>query len=318
MKSLFSSLLKFSKKNTFFVFLLLSFPISFILLFRNTKKSKNDLPTSYAGSSHLTLPELKEHTKLYNSKIEAYRKSKRKKDLEEKLSKPHLEFPSSFEEPIKEPTERFAVSLPTYPSEPFKETQKPLEKKTAKIKKKLPSKEDLARQTKLKKRKELEEQMKKQTYTTYEKDILLAEINHNQIITNGKEIRFHLLEDTILEGVTIPAYTPFYGKASFNTHRIEVVFSSIVYQNRLFPFKRILYDFDGFIGIAIDAKEELQERDQHVQDEAMDLDQNLEAIKGGKYIAQGVHTLKKVFTKKEKNTTVELISGHRILLKKPN
>jgi hypothetical protein len=321
MKPIFPTLLKLIKSNPLLFFLSLGFPITFILFFKSTTKPQTSTATSFFKSTPLGLFELEKQTQLYSSKIKAYKQAKEKKDKQLHTPEPYyVDFPSS----LKEQPNNLIQNTSPEPLSLLKPVSISLQKETSK-KKMLPtknkSKEPLTKKEaykkeKQKKRKELEAFMRLSLDKPTSKDILVAEINHNQIISNGKEIRFHLLEDLLLEGITIAAYTPFYGKASFNTHRIEVSFSSIIYQNNLLPFNYVLYDFDGFKGIAIDSKEELLDKEQRIKKEALDLEENLDSLQAGKYIAKGVHSLKRVFGKKVKKPTVHLISGHRILLKK--
>lgn len=327
MKNQKPSILKLLQNNISLVFIIVvSIVIVSWFLFKKSNP-KNPSELSHFSSTHENLPELKNQVSLYQSKIQAYKEAKKRKA--KKNQKDPLElFEDSFPiEPPLDPLQKPSRELPQQIPAKSQKQINPQPTSIAKTKKKSPStfqkpftlepeKKDKSLE-KEKRRKAIENFHLQQKNKSSQKEVILAQIKQTQRISHGEEIGFQLLEDLVVDQFSIPAYNTIYGKAVFSSHRILVEFNSIVYQNQIIPFTRTLFDFDGFKGIAIDSNQEIQIKTEGLQQEILNIEDPLPSMKEkDNYISKGLHSMKKIFTPKQRKIKVELLAGHRVLLKK--
>lgn len=70
-------------------------------------------------------------------------------------------------------------------------------------------------------------------------------------ITTASQVRIRLLDNVVVNGLTIPKNTMVYAKASFSSNRIHLNIESITYNNNVYPFDAMIYDLDGFEGLYV-------------------------------------------------------------------
>lgn len=84
-----------------------------------------------------------------------------------------------------------------------------------------------------------------------EPNAVQAVIHQSQTLVPGSTVKMRLLTDIFLNGQRIPKDNFVYGVASIQGERLNIVVSSIRYQNSLYPVSLMVYDMDGLNGIYI-------------------------------------------------------------------
>lgn len=78
-----------------------------------------------------------------------------------------------------------------------------------------------------------------------------AMVYGDQAITNQGRVKIRLMEAVTVRGVTLPANTILYGQGTIANERVNIVVSSIQYENHLFPVTMTVFDMDGMAGIYV-------------------------------------------------------------------
>jgi conjugative transposon TraM protein len=84
-----------------------------------------------------------------------------------------------------------------------------------------------------------------------EPNAVQAVIHQGQTLVAGSTVKMRLLTDIFLNGQRIPKDNFVYGVANIQGERLNIVVSSIRYQNSLYPVSLMVYDMDGLNGIYI-------------------------------------------------------------------
>lgn len=285
-------------------------------------------------TKNISIPKIKELKEKSKNKLKIYEKEQLEKKKNQK-SQIELDFIN-----LKEEKNKFVINKEIEQGKEDLETKKSLsvpllreeepigvkninrEKKGIKKKPKSKTKEELEEEE-IQKIRELYEnfELQKETHNNKSKEKIdvFAEIARDQTIISGKEISFRLIEELVLENIKIPKNTPIYGISNFSSHRIKVEFSHILFKGQLIPFKRNLYDLDGFEGIGISNNTLLKEIDEHVSEEALEgTQESIDSSFSGltqKGIKAATGILKKIISKKKSLIEVHLDSGHKVILR---
>lgn len=145
----------------------------------------------------------------------------------------------------------------------------------------------------------------------------LAVIHENQKIQDDAPVKLRLLQSVFIENTAIPKGEFIYGKCRISGGRVNVTIQEIAYNNRVFPVQLKVYDqTDGMEGINIqgDMTEQVSKdgMDQLIQQ--MQLNSMTSSV-GVQAATSGIQTAKNLFSKKVKKVTINLKSGHVLLLK---
>lgn len=84
-----------------------------------------------------------------------------------------------------------------------------------------------------------------------EVEAIRAMVYGDQAITNQGRVKIRLMEAVMVRGVTLPANTIIYGQGTISNERVNVIVSSIQYENHLFPVSMTVFDTDGMAGIYV-------------------------------------------------------------------
>lgn len=86
-----------------------------------------------------------------------------------------------------------------------------------------------------------------------------AMVYGDQSIVNQGRVKVRLLEAVTVRGITLPTGTLVYGQGSFSAERVQVVITSIQYENKILPVSMTAYDMDGMAGIYVPNIQGLQD-----------------------------------------------------------
>lgn len=81
--------------------------------------------------------------------------------------------------------------------------------------------------------------------------VIKAVIHERQKVTSNTNVKFRLMQEIILNGISIPEGTFVFGKADLSNERVLVRFENFSYKGKLLPFKYSVYDNDGWEGIYV-------------------------------------------------------------------
>ncbi len=150
-------------------------------------------------------------------------------------------------------------------------------------------------------------------------NVIKAEIQQTQTVVSGSTVKVSLATDVYVNGILVPKGTLLYGIASQNGERLNVVISTIRYQNNLLPVSLSAYDLDGLEGIYIPgslsrdaAKQAGSEAVSNIG--IASLDPSLAAQAAG----AGIQAAKSLINKKVKQIKVTIKAGYHVLLKDDN
>lgn len=74
-------------------------------------------------------------------------------------------------------------------------------------------------------------------------------IHGDQTVVTGSTVRMRMLEDAVVCGMKIPAYTLFYGVATLGANRLEVVVNNLKVGNTISPVSFVIFDNDAMEGL---------------------------------------------------------------------
>lgn len=142
-----------------------------------------------------------------------------------------------------------------------------------------------------------------------------AVVHETQTLVNGATVKMRLLEDIMINGLTVPAGSFVFGTCSINGERLLVEIPGIRFGRNLLPVSLRAYDMDAIEGIRIPgaitrdaAKEGADRMLQSVQ--LMSLDPSIAAQAAG----AGVEVAKGLFGRKAKLVRVTVKAGYPLLL----
>ena len=90
-------------------------------------------------------------------------------------------------------------------------------------------------------------------------------IHTDQTIKEGAVVKIRLTSDINMAGLIVPKNSFVYAVANLGTERLNLVISSITYQNSIYPVKLLVYDVDGLPGIHIPGTMDQNARSQATQ-----------------------------------------------------
>lgn len=85
----------------------------------------------------------------------------------------------------------------------------------------------------------------------FESDVRAVVHGDHKNIKSGSIVKLRLLEELVLDGVSVPKNTFVYGKLTFGSGRGIIKIQNINYRNKILQFKGTVYDSDGFEGIYV-------------------------------------------------------------------
>jgi conjugative transposon TraM protein len=143
-----------------------------------------------------------------------------------------------------------------------------------------------------------------------------AVIHETKSLVNGSIVKMRLLNDVVVDEITIPKGSFVFGIGSLQGERLHVEINSIRKDNSLYPVKLVVYDLDGLEGVhipgAITRDVAKQSADNSLQNiEISSIDPSLKA----QATTAGINAAKSLLTKKAKLVKVTLKAGYKILLK---
>jgi conjugative transposon TraM protein len=146
-----------------------------------------------------------------------------------------------------------------------------------------------------------------------------AVVNETQIVVNGSSMKLRLVNDVYINGILVPKNNFFYGVASLNGERLNIVITTIHYQNNILPVALSVYDLDGLPGIyipgAITRDVAKQSADESLQGIGLT---TVDPSIGAQAASAGIQTVKNLIGKKVKLVRVTVKAGYQVLLRDNN
>ena len=125
--------------------------------------------------------------------------------------------------------------------------------------------------------------------------------------------------DVYVNGILIPKGTLLYGIASQNGERLNIVISSIHYQNNLLPVSLSVYDLDGLSGIYIPGSINRNAAKQSGSEAVSNIGiTSLDPSIAAQAASAGIQAAKSLISKKVKQVKVTIKAGYQVLLKDDN
>jgi conjugative transposon TraM protein len=146
-----------------------------------------------------------------------------------------------------------------------------------------------------------------------------AVVQETQTLVSGSTVKLRLKNDIYINGILIPKNNFIYGTASLENERLNIVITSVRFQNNLFPVALQVYDMDGITGIYIPgsvSKDALKESAQQSMQgvELTSLDPSVAA----QVTTAGISAAKNLLSKRSKLIKVTLKAGYKVLLRDNN
>lgn len=143
-----------------------------------------------------------------------------------------------------------------------------------------------------------------------------AVIHETQTLVNGSTVKLRLLNDVVINGVSIPKDNFLYGEAQLRGERLRIKISSIRFNNALFPVDLSVYDLDGLNGIyipgAITRDAAKESADQSIQTIGLS---TLDPSWGAQAATAGIQAAKTLLSRKVKLVKVTVKAGYQVLLR---
>jgi len=143
-----------------------------------------------------------------------------------------------------------------------------------------------------------------------------AVVARDQTLVSGETVMLRLSEETLINGVKIPAGNMLSGKASLSGERLMVTISSIRVGNSLVPVSLEVVDLDGIPGIRMPGSIN-RDAGKESADEAINtigmtsVDPGL----GAQVASAGLQTARSLMSRKIKLVRVSLKAGYKVLLR---
>lgn len=151
-------------------------------------------------------------------------------------------------------------------------------------------------------------------------DHVISAVVHETItLVSGSTVKLRLINDIYINGILILKNNFIYGTASLENERLNIVITSVRFQNNLFPVALHVYDMDGVMGIYIPgaiAKDALTESARQSMQgvELTSLDPSVAA----QVTTAGISAAKNLLAKRSRLIKVTLKAGYKVLLKDNN
>lgn len=146
-----------------------------------------------------------------------------------------------------------------------------------------------------------------------------AIIDESKSIINGSEVKLRLMQDITIKGITIPAGTSLFAKATFSINRLQLAIENIQHNKTIMPVSLEVYSYDGMPGIplgdAITEEVAKQGADRGLQ--ALQLT-SLNPSIGAQAAAAGIETAKTLISRKTRVIKIKLKGGYPVLLRNTN
>lgn len=143
-----------------------------------------------------------------------------------------------------------------------------------------------------------------------------AVIHQTQTLVNGSTVKLRLLDDVVINRVTIPKDNFLFGTAQLNGERLEIRINSVRYNNSLFPVELSVYDMDGQDGVyipgAITRDAAKESADRSIQTIGLT---SLDPSWGAQAATAGIQAAKTLLSRKVKLVKVTVKAGYQVLLR---
>lgn len=153
-------------------------------------------------------------------------------------------------------------------------------------------------------------------YRTNRNTSIKATIHETQTLTDGSIMKLRLLNDIYINGTNIPKNNFVFGLATLDGERLNIVITSIRFENEIFPVSLSVFDMDGIDGIyipgAITRDVAKQSADRALQGIGLTtLDPSIEA----QAASAGIEAAKSLMSRKVKLIKVTVKAGYQVLLR---
>jgi conjugative transposon TraM protein len=146
-----------------------------------------------------------------------------------------------------------------------------------------------------------------------------AVIDESRSILNGSEVKLSLMQDITIKGITVPAGTSLFAKATFSINRLQLGIENIQYDNNILPVSLEVYSYDGMPGIpltdAIAEEVAKQGADRGLQSLQL---ATLNPSLGAQAAAAGIETAKSLISRKTRVIRIKIKGGYPVLLRNSN
>lgn len=147
-----------------------------------------------------------------------------------------------------------------------------------------------------------------------------AVVHEDQTLVSGATVKLRLLQDIFISGVRIPKDQFVFGLATLNGERLQVLITSITYQNHILPVSLSVYDRDGIAGINIPGAitRDVAKRSAAQSAQGIGSLNTLNTSLEGQAVSAGLTMAQNLVGKSAKLVRVNLKAGYHVLLKDDN
>lgn len=146
-----------------------------------------------------------------------------------------------------------------------------------------------------------------------------AVVHERQTLFSGSTVKMRMINDIYVNGILIPKNNFIYGTATLENERLNIIISSIRFQNNLLPVALQVYDMDGLSGIYIPGSISMDAIKQSGQQSMQGVEFNsLDPSVAAQVTTAGISAAKNLLSKKSKLIKITQKAGYKVLLKDNN
>ena len=153
-------------------------------------------------------------------------------------------------------------------------------------------------------------------YSTNQNNSIKATIYETQALVDGSIVKLRLVNDIYINGTSIPKNNFVFGFATLDGERLNIVITSIRFENEIFPVNLSVFDMDGMAGIyipgAITRDVAKQSADRALQGIGLT---TLDPSIGAQAASAGIEAAKSLMSRKVKLIKVTVKAGYQVLLR---
>jgi conjugative transposon TraM protein len=148
---------------------------------------------------------------------------------------------------------------------------------------------------------------------------ILAVIHETQTVQTGSTVKLRLLQDIFIGGARIPANSFINGECSISNERLNILLTSIAYNNQVYPISLKAYDTDGMLGIYVPGaitRDAIKEgMSQGISGLGIT---SFSTSLGAQAASAGIQTAQNLIGRKIRIVQVTLKAGQKVILKNPD
>lgn len=153
-------------------------------------------------------------------------------------------------------------------------------------------------------------------YSNNQNNSIKATIYETQTLVDGSIVKLRLVNDIYINGTSIPKNNFVFGIATLDGERLNIVITSIRFENEIFPVNLSVFDMDGMDGIhipgAITRDVAKQSADRALQGIGLT---SLDPSLGAQAASAGIEAAKSLMSRRVKLIKVTVKAGYQVLLR---